>query len=126
VNFSGNLKDLAWREPGSSVPTALISQFSLQPIGARSGNLPRNAGHGPSFFTFDLNVERQWRIGEHIRFRPVLEFDNILNAAVFSYGAEFVDFTGLTTSNSIAQQLFLVPTRTYRQREIRLGLRFDF
>jgi len=126
VNFNGNLSDIVWREPGSGVPAALISQFSLQPIGARSGNLPRNAGRGPSFYTFDLGVARQWKVTEHMRLRPVLEFDNILNAAVFSYGAEFVDFTGLTVTNSTAQQQFLVPTRTYRQREIRIGLRFDF
>jgi hypothetical protein len=126
VNFSGNLRDIVWREPGSPLPTALVSQFSLQPIGARSGNLPRNAGHGPSFYTFDLNVERQWKLGEHMKLRPVLELDNILNAAVFSYGAEFINFTGLTAGDLSAQQLFLVPTRTYRQREIRLGMRFDF
>ena len=126
VNFSGDLNDIVWREPGSPIPTALITQFSLQPIGAQSGNLPRNAGHGPSFYTFDLNLERQWKMGERMKLRPVIEFDNILNAAVFSYGAEFIDFTGLTIGNPTAQQTFLVPTRTYRQREIRLGLRFDF
>jgi hypothetical protein len=126
VNFSGDLKDIVWREPGSAIPTSLIGQFSIQSIGARSGNLPRNAGHGPGFYTFDLNVERPWKINERLRLRPTLEVDNILNAAVFSYGAEFIDFTGLTVSNSAAQQTFLVPTRTYRQREVRLGLRFDF
>jgi hypothetical protein len=56
----------------------------------------------------------------------VLEFDNILNAAVFSYGAEFIDFTGITISDPARQAQFLVPTRTYRQRQIRLGVRFDF
>ncbi|HEY2867097.1 MAG TPA: TonB-dependent receptor, partial [Pyrinomonadaceae bacterium] len=126
VNFSGNFSDIVWRAPGSAIPTTLINEFSLQPIGAPSGNLPRNAGHGPSFYTFDLNLERQWKIGERMRLRPVIEFDNILNAAVFSFGAEFIDFTGLTVGNSTAQQEFLVPTRTYRQREIRLGMRFDF
>jgi len=126
VNFSGNLGDIVWREPGSPIPTTLISQFSLQPIGARSGNLPRNAGRGPSFYTFDVSLEREWKLNERMKLRPVIEFDNILNAAVFSYGSEFIDFTGLTVSNSAAQTTFLVPTRTYRQREIRLGIRFDF
>jgi hypothetical protein len=122
LNFSGNIKDIIWREPGSPPPSTLISQFSLQPIGAKGGNLPRNAGTGPSFYTFDLSVTREWRIGERFRVRPVLEVDNIFNAAVFSYGAAFIDF-GITTAE---QQNFLVPTRTYRQREMRLGLRFDF
>jgi len=56
----------------------------------------------------------------------VAEFDNILNAAVFSYGAEFIDFSALTVSDQEEQAAFLVPTRTYRQRQIRLGFRFDF
>ncbi|MDI1242852.1 MAG: TonB-dependent receptor, partial [bacterium] len=126
VNFSGNLGDIVWREPGSPFPAALAGQFSLQPIGARSGNLPRNAGRAPSFYTFDLNITREWKFTERIRFRPVAEFNNILNAAVFSYGAEFIDFSALTASDPEEQAAFLVPTRTYRQRQIRLGFRLDF
>jgi hypothetical protein len=126
VNFSGDLDDIVWREPGSPFPSTLASQFSLQPIGARSGNLPRNAGRGPSFYTFDLNVTREWKFTERVRFRPMIEFDNILNAAVFSYGAEFIDFSALTASDPDEQAAFLVPTRTYRQRQIRLGFRLDF
>jgi hypothetical protein len=125
--FSGNLNDLVWRAPGSPIPSSLISQFALPPIGSKSGNLPRNSGIGPSFYTFDLSVTREWKLGERMRLRPVAQFDNILNAAVFSYGSAFIDFNGLTqVANSTAQQNFLVPTRTYRQRQIRLGLRFDF
>jgi len=122
VNFSGNLRDIVWREPGSPIPTELLSQFSLQPIGSRGGNLPRNAGTAPSFYTFDLNVSRDFRLGERFKLRPVVQFDNILNAAVFNYGAAFIDLA-ITPA---AQSNFLVPTRTYRQRQIRLGLRFDF
>jgi hypothetical protein len=124
--FSGNLADIVWREPGSPIPTALISQFSLQPIGSRSGNLPRNAGTGPSFYTFDLSVTREFRMGERRRLRPVVQFDNILNAAVFSYGSAFINYNGLTVTDSTARTNFLVPTRTYRPRQIRLGVRFDF
>lgn len=123
LNFTGDLNDIVWREPGSAYPAALAAQMSLQPIGSRSGNLGRNSGRGPSFYTFDLNVTREWKFGERMRLRPVIEFDNILNAAVFSYGAEFVDFD-IATDAEKAQ--FLVPTRTYRQRQIRVGMRFDF
>lgn len=122
VNFSGNIKDIISREPGSPIPTALLAQFSLQPIGAKSGNLPRNAGTGPSFYTFDLSVTREIRVGERLRFRPVVQFDNILNAAVFNYGSAFIDLA-ITPA---AQTNFLVPTRTYRQRQIRAGIRIDF
>ncbi len=133
LNFNGNVSDIKWRKPGSPVPDALISQFSLQPIGARGGNLPRNAGTGPALFAFDLSVTREWKFWERFRVRPVLEFNNILNSAVFSYGSEFVDFTALrsdgtapTATQTLARQNFLVPTRTYRQREIRAGIRIDF
>jgi len=126
-NFNGNISDIVWRSPNSPIPSSLISSFSLPPIGARSGNLPRNAGRGPDLFTFDMNLSRDWKVGEHFKLRPVIEFDNILNAAIFSYGAAFIDFgAGIQTSGSTAQQTFLIPTRTYRQREIRLGMRFDF
>jgi hypothetical protein len=125
VIFNGNLKDLKWRRPGSPVPDALLSQFQLQPIGSASGNLPRNAGTGPGQFFFDLNIAREWRFGERFRLRPNIEIGNVLNAAIFSFGSEFVDFIGPNASQT-ARENFLVPTRTYRQRDIRLGVRFDF
>ncbi len=135
VNYNGDPSEIVWREPGSAFPDAIAARFSLQPIGSRSGNLPRNAGRGPAFYTFDLNVTREWRFGERMRLRPVVEFNNILNAAVFSFGAEFIDFTALvntapggtpTQAQINARNNFLVPTRTYRQRQVRLGVRFDF
>jgi hypothetical protein len=126
LNFSGNLNDIRFRNPGDPDPAALIAQFSLQPIGAKSGNLPRNSGTGPSFYTFDLNVSREFRFRERMKLRPVVEFGNIMNAAVFNYGAAFIDFNNLTITNSLTRANFLVPTRTYRQRQIRLGVRFDF
>ena len=131
LNFSGNLDDIIFREPGSPFPQALAAQFSLAPIGASGGNLPRNSGTGPGFFTFDLNVTREFRLSEKMKLRPTVEFDNILNAAVFNYGAAFIDFDALGSNATAAatqnfRDRFLVPTRTYRQREIRLGVRFDF
>ncbi len=131
LNFSGNLDDIVWRAPGSPFPEALAAQFSLAPIGAKSGNLPRNSGTGPTFFTFDLNVTREFRFSERMKLRPTIEFDNILNAAVFNYGAAFIDFNALGSNATAAatqdfRDRFLVPTRTYRQRQIRLGMRFDF
>ncbi len=129
LNFSGNLADIISRRPGSPFPQQLADQFSLAPIGAKSGNLPRNSGTGPTFFTFDLNVSREFRFGEKMKLRPNIEFDNILNASVFSYGAAFIDGVGSNATAATIQNFrdrFLVPTRTYRQRQIRLGVRFDF
>ncbi len=127
INYRGDLRQLRWRRPGSTIPTNdYLASFSLAPIGARGGNLPRNAGHGPSFYTFDLSVTRQWKFGERLKLRPVVQFDNILNATVFNYGAAFIDFSNLTLSNSVTKANFLVPARSYRQRQIRLGTRLDF
>ncbi|MGI8788573.1 MAG: carboxypeptidase regulatory-like domain-containing protein [Pyrinomonadaceae bacterium] len=129
-NFSGNIKDIKFRDPGTPFPTALAAQFSLPPIGARSGNLPRNAGTGPNLFIFDLSVTREWKFAERFRLRPIIEFGNIFNATVFSFGSEFINFSALGTTPTITQQTnyqnFLIPTRTFRQRTIRLGIRFDF
>lgn len=132
MNFSGNLSDIKWRKSGSPIPTALLSQFSLQPIGAKGGNLPRNAGRGPSFYTFDLSVSREFKLTERIKLRPNIEAGNIFNAVVLSYGSGFIDYATFGASN--AQQAakltfekdFLVPTRAFRPREIRLGMRLDF
>jgi len=128
INFTGDPSDVVWRSPGSPLPSdAYLAQFSLPTIGAAGGNMPRNAGIGPSFYTFDLNVTREWKFGERMRLRPNVQLDNILNAAVFNYGAGFIDFNALSSASSMAAKAaFLVPTRTYRQRQIRLGVRFDF
>lgn len=116
LNFSGDLNALTFTKPGGT-PTVSASQFTLQPIGARSGNLPRNAGIGPSFYIFDLSVSREFKFSERTKLRPVIEIGNILNAAVFNFGSSFIN---------VDSGILFVPTRTYRQRQIRLGARFDF
>lgn len=136
IIFSGDIEDLKWRRPGSGLASSsLLAQLSLQPIGARGGNLRRNSGTGPSLYIFDLNVSREWKFGERFRLRPNLEFGNILNAVVFSYGSEFIDFAAAPGPTATAAQIaaydtfrsnFLVPTRTYRPRDVRIGVRFDF
>ncbi|MGI9034616.1 MAG: hypothetical protein ACR2GD_01130, partial [Pyrinomonadaceae bacterium] len=130
--FGGNVEDITTRNPGSEFPATLAAQFSLQPIGSKSGNLPRNAGRGPSFYTFDLNVTRDFKFTERLKLRPSLEIDNVFNSTVFSYGSEYIDFAALrvtpapTAAQLAAYQNLLVPNRTYRQRQIRLGMRLDF
>jgi hypothetical protein len=109
-NYSGDLRLLRWRKPGESLDARVVQAFSVPQIG-RSGNLPRNAGRGPGQFVLDLNVSRQIR-----RARLSVEFDNVLNKTVFSFGSEFINF----------DDSFLVPQRTMRPRQVRLGLKFDF
>jgi hypothetical protein len=128
--FTGDPKLLQWRSPGDPIDPAILSLFALPTIG-QSGNLPRNAGHGPGQFFLDLNITREFRLGEKMRLRPVVEFDNVLNKTVFSFGSEFIDFDGLAPTATPAQRQalrdsFLVTTRTLRPRQVRLGVRFDF
>lgn len=128
--FTGDLQLLRFRQPGEPLNPALLTAFSLPTIG-QTGNLPRNAGRGPGFFIFDLNITREFRISEHMRLRPVVEIDNVLNMTPPSFGTEFIDFNGLSPAATPAQRqafldTFLVPTRTLRPRQIRIGIRFDF
>jgi outer membrane receptor protein involved in Fe transport len=128
--FAGDLSRIRWRRPGTAADPAVASAFSLPAIG-RTGNLPRNAGRGPALFTFDLNLARDFPLSERARLRPTVEIDNVLNATVFTFGAEFINFSALRPDSTPAQReaflnSFLVPTRTLRQRTIRLGVRFDF
>ncbi|MCA1609010.1 MAG: hypothetical protein LC730_06090, partial [Acidobacteria bacterium] len=122
-NFSGDLGLISFRNPGDPLPTELISGLSLPPIGS-PGNLPRNSGRGPAQFIFDLNLTREFRFTERFRLRPSIEFDNIFNARVFTFASDFINFENIGTA-AFAQN-FLVPQRTLRPRQIRLGIRFDF
>ena len=128
--FTGDLKLLRWRLPGEQIEPTLITLFGLPTIG-QSLNLPRNAGRGPGFFMLDLNVSRDFQLSERRRLRASIEIDNLLNKTVFSFGSEFINFNGLGPTASADQRhafldTFLVPTRTLRQRQIRVGLRLNF
>ena len=68
---------------------------------------------------------------EHMRLRPVVEFDNVLNKTVFSFGSEIINSNAFAPTATPAQRQafldsFLVTTRTLRPRQVRLGIRFDF
>lgn len=125
-NFSGDLNDITWRRFTDPVNTTVVNNLTLAPIG-RGGNLPRNAGRGPRQWIFDLNVSRQFSFGERFRLRPQVEFNNILNMTVYSFGSEFIDASLIAGSPTQADLInFLAPTRAFRPRQIRFGLRFDF
>ena len=128
--FTGDTKLLHWRAPGESIDPAILNFFSLPTIG-QTGNLRRNAGLGPGQLFFDLNITREFRLGEHTRLRPVVEFDNVLNNTVYSFGSEFINFNSFAPTATPEQRRafldsFLVTTRTLRPRQVRLGVRFDF
>lgn len=125
-NFGGDVRDIRFRDSGDPFPQAVFDRLTRATIGTRGGDLPRNAGSGPGQFLFDLNVTRQFDFGEGGRgragrfvLRPNVEIDNVFNSTVFSFGTAFINQTD-------PQATFLVPQRTLRPRQIRLGLRFDF
>jgi outer membrane receptor protein involved in Fe transport len=125
-NFSGDLANLNWRERGTAFPQAVFDQFTFAPIG-RAGNLPRNAGNGPGQFIFDMSASREFKFTERFRLRPNIEVGNVFNATIFTFGSEFINFNPTNTEQRTSfQQEFLVPSRTVRNRQIRLGARFDF
>lgn len=126
-NFSGNLDDIRSTTPGNPFPQSYIDQFTLAPIGT-PGNLPRYAGRSTGLFVFDINFSRQFKINERNKLQFFADFDNIFNARVFSFGSDFINFNQVRTTDQIEpfRQEFLVPTRTLRSRQVRLGVRFDF
>ncbi len=130
-DFNGDLSAIRFRDVNDPLDLSLARAFTLAPIG-RGGNLPRNAGRGPKQFIFDMNVSREFRFKERFRLRPQIEFNNILNATVFSFGSEFINYEAVPVGTPTPAQLedlrtgFLVPTRANRARQIRVGLRFDF
>jgi hypothetical protein len=80
---------------------------------------------------FDLSITHEFQIADGLRLRPLVEFDNVLNKTVFSFGAEFINFNALGPNATAAQRQafldsFLLATRTLRQRQVRLGIRLDF
>ncbi|HKR15271.1 MAG TPA: TonB-dependent receptor, partial [Pyrinomonadaceae bacterium] len=126
-NFSGDTRLLRWRGPGQTIDPTLVASFTSPTIG-RSGNLPRNAGIGPGLFVFDLNLTRDFHLSERLRLRPTVEFDNVLNKTVFSFGSEFINFNSLSPTATEEQRnaflsSFLLATRTMRPRQIRVGLK---
>jgi hypothetical protein len=129
--FTGDTDLLRWRARGEPIDPAILNLFALPTIGGASGNLPRNSGHGPGQFFLDLNITREFRLNERLRLRPTVEFDNVLNKTVFSFGSEFINFDAFApTATALQRQnfldTFLVATRTLRPRQVRLGVRFDF
>ncbi|MFN0125033.1 MAG: carboxypeptidase regulatory-like domain-containing protein, partial [Blastocatellia bacterium] len=118
-NFSGEAEVITWRRPGERLDVSLFNAFALPVIGT-SGNLGRNAGHGPGQWALSMRVSRQFGLGERKQVTPLVEVFNPANSTVYAFGAEFVDY------NPASSGAFLSPRRTLRPRTIRLGVKFDF
>lgn len=129
-SFDGDPRLIRWRRPGEPLDPRLLEAFKPPAVGS-TGDLPRNAGTGPALFAFDLSVGREFRLSERARLRPTIEADNLFNKTVYTFGAEFINFSALRPDATEEQRrafadAFLVPTRTLRPRSVRVGLRLDF
>jgi hypothetical protein len=89
-----------------------------QPTGVRFGNTNRDQFYGPGGYTFDFSVFRTFPVGGQRRLEARIEAGNILNHAVngnpdgsFTSGT-FGRITGINGN--------------YPERQVRLGLRFQF
>lgn len=118
-NFSGDLDAIGWRKLETPLNPSLANAFSLPTIGT-VGDLPRNAGRGPGSYTLNLRLSRRFQLAETRKLEFQIESFNPLNSTVFSFGAEYVDFTPSSLSN------FLVPVRTVKPRTMRVGLKLEF
>jgi len=129
-DFNGRPLELSFRMPGSEYPLKLLEDFSLPPIGSRSGNLSRNAGLGPSMMLLDMSFSRIFRPKERVTIRPTIEAGNVLNLTRFSFGAEYINFAAFGPNATPAQltslENFLVPSRTSRPRDLRISLKIEF
>jgi hypothetical protein len=107
-----------------------IAQSGAAPYIGRAGE-EITIHYGPGLFDFDLSLAREFKLGGRARLRPAVEFDNVLNKTVFTFGAEFVNFNALRVDATPEQrqaflETFLVPARTTRPRTVRVGLKLDF
>ena len=118
-NFNGKTELLRWRRADQPLANGVAEALTLPALGM-AGNLTRNAGRGPRTHTLNLRLARAFQLAETRRLTWQLEAFNPLNATVFSFGAEFVNFNPTSLGN------FLVPPRTLKPRTLRVGLRLEF
>jgi hypothetical protein len=117
--FAGEIDEIIWRRTGEPLDQTLVNGFSLPTIGT-SGNLPRNAGRGPKLYTLNMRLSREFAFTESRSAEIQVEAFNPLNATIYSFGSEFVDYTPTSLGN------FLTPPRTVKPRTMRVGLKVKF
>ena len=119
--FTGDPKALygaARDSPSRRIDSESFHSAHDWPVGKPARNAP---APGQESFIFDLIYRPRLQITDKIKLRPVVEFDNVLNKTVFSFGSEFIDSASATSSAATKQAFldsFLVATRTMRPRQI--------
>jgi len=96
-----------------------------QPTGVRFGNTGRNQFYGPGGQSLDLSVFRAFPMGGTKRLEARIEAGNIFNLGVFANpqnnvtSGTFGQITGISGGTALTNA-------AYPERQIRLGIRFQF
>ena len=93
------------------------TQFA-QPTGVRFGNTTRNQFYGPGGYTLDFSVFRSFPMGGQRRLEARVEAGNVFNHAIYG------NPQGNVTSGTYGQITGI--NGNYPERQIRLGIRFQF
>jgi hypothetical protein len=101
--------------PGARAGTAdMLNLASFVDPGGRGGNLPRNAGRGPSYATFDVRIARRFRIST-TAFELLAESFNLTNRVNLN-----------NPNGNLASASFGRSPSAQDARQVQLGVRFEF
>jgi Carboxypeptidase regulatory-like domain/TonB dependent receptor len=114
-NRNANTNDRPDLAAGARVGTAdMTNRASFVDPGTRTGNLPRNAGRGASFWQLDLRLAKRVRLG-HASVEGLIEAFNVTNHVNFN-----------SPVGNLASALFGNPNTANDPRQVQLGVRVEF
>jgi hypothetical protein len=112
---NGTRSDRPNLAPGAEVGTDdMKNRASFIDPGRAAGNLPRNAGRRPPYWTLDVRLAKRFRIGT-TSIEPLVEAFNLTNRVNYN------GFVGDLQSVQFGQ-----PNTAFDARQIQLGVRFGF
>jgi hypothetical protein len=114
-NRNANTNDRPDLASGAVVGTSdMLNRTSFIDPGTRTGNLPRNAGRGPSFWQLDLRLAKRVRLG-HASVEGLIEAFNVTNHVNFN-----------SPVGNLQSGLFGNPNTANDPRQVQLGVRVEF
>ena len=96
-----------------------------QPTGVRFGNTGRNQFYGPGGQNFDFSMFRSFGIGGTRKIEFRMEVNNLFNGVVFANPQNSITSGTFGQVTGIAGDAALT-NASYRERQMRLGVRFTF
>jgi hypothetical protein len=96
-----------------------------QPTGVRFGNTGRNQFYGPGGKNFDFSLFRSFPVGGSRRLEARMEVNNLFNWVVFANPQNSITSGTFGQVTGIAGDAALT-NAAYRERQIRVGVRFSF